>query len=338
LRVCFFVCSGSEANELALRLARAHTKGTDIICVDGAYHGNTTSLIDISPYKFDGPGGAGAPAHVHKVRMPDSYRGPYKADDSNAGEKYARHVGEAVDQITRSGKRLSAFICESAPGCGGQIILPDGYLKAAFSHIRSAGGVCIADEVQTGLGRVGSHFWAFETQGVAPDIVTIGKPLGNGHPLAAVVTTPEIAASFDNGMEYFNSFGGNPVSCAVGLAVLDLIEDEELQANALKVGAHLKAELESLKNNHQVIGDVRGKGLFIGVELVLDRETLAPAPKQAEYVVERMKENGILISTDGPLHNVLKIKPPIIFSRDNADQIVRVLDQVMTETFIRGNS
>ena len=331
LSVCFLVCSGSEANELALRLARAHTKGTEIICVDGAYHGNTSSLIDISPYKFDGRGGSGAPAHVHKVVMPDTYRGPYKADDFGAGEKFARHVGEAVEQISR--KRLSAFICESALGCGGQIILPDGYLKAAFGHVRSSGGVCISDEVQTGLGRVGTHFWAFETQGVVPDIVTIGKPLGNGHPLAAVITTPEIAASFDNGMEYFNTFGGNPVSCAVGLAVLDVIEDEELQENALKVGTYLKGELEGLKSKHPLIGDVRGMGLFIGVELVLDEETLAPGEIQASYIVERMKDRGILISTDGPLHNVVKIKPPIVFSDVHAKQFVTTFGHVLAESY-----
>src|SRR4029453_15018631 len=179
-------------------------------------------LIDISPYKFDGPGGAGAPPHVHKVIMPDVYRGPYSSRDKQAGEKYASHLREAVETIQAGGKRLSAFICESALGCGGQIILPDGYLRNAFRHVREADGVCIADEVQTGLGRGGSLFWGFETQGVVPDIVTIGKPLGNGHPLAAVITTREIAASFDNGMEYFNSFGGNPVSCAGGLAVFDL--------------------------------------------------------------------------------------------------------------------
>ncbi|MEK6410780.1 MAG: aminotransferase class III-fold pyridoxal phosphate-dependent enzyme [Acidobacteriota bacterium] len=335
LSVCFFVCSGSEANELALRLARAHTKGTDFICVDGAYHGNTTSLIDISPYKFDGPGGKGAPAHVHKVIMPDVYRGPYKADGPGAGKEYARHVGGAVEQIEKNGKRLSAFICESALGCGGQIILPDGYLREAYHHVREAGGVCIADEVQTGLGRVGSHFWAFEIQGVVPDIVTIGKPLGNGHPLAAVVTTPEIAASFDNGMEYFNTFGGNPVSCAVGLAVLDVIEEESLQENALKVGAHLKAGLEALKCKHPLIGDVRGSGLFIGVELVLDRETRAPATRQAAYVVERMKECGVLISTDGPLHNVLKIKPPMVLSTRNADELLVKLDEVLMESYLQ---
>ena len=337
LSVCFFVNSGSEANELALRLARAHTKATDIICVDGAYHGNTPALIDISPYKFDGPGGEGAPSHVHKVTMPDTYRGPFKADDPNAGRKYAADVKRALEEINDAGKRVLAFICESALGCGGQIILPDGYLKEAFAHVRRAGGVCISDEVQTGLGRVGSHFWAFETQSVVPDIVTIGKPLGNGHPLAAVVTTPEIAASFDNGMEYFNTFGGNPVSCAVGLAVLDVIEEERLQENALKVGAYLKSELEALKSKHPLIGDVRGLGLFIGVELVLDRETFEPAAKQADYVVERMKESGILLSTDGPLHNVLKIKPPIVFSTLDGDRLVARLGDLFAEDFLHSH-
>ena len=335
LSVCFFVCSGSEANELALRLARAHTRATEIICVDAAYHGNTSSLIDISPYKFDGPGGTAAPPHVHKVTMPDVYRGAYKANDPQSGEKYAQHVRDALEQIQRSGKRLSAFICESALGCGGQIILPDGYLREAYRHAREAGGVCIADEVQTGLGRVGSHFWAFETQGVVPDIVTIGKPIGNGHPLAAVVTTPEIAASFDNGMEYFNTFGGNPVACAVGLAVLDVIEDERLQENALKVGAYLKAGLEALKSKHSLIGDVRGLGLFIGVEFVLNRKSLAPAARQASYIVERMKTCGILVSTDGPLHNVVKIKPPIVFSQANANELVATLDDILAESFLQ---
>jgi 4-aminobutyrate aminotransferase-like enzyme len=338
LSVCFFVNSGSEANELALRLARAHTKGTDIVCVDGAYHGNTTSLIDISPYKFDGPGGSGAPPHVHKVMMPDTYRGPYKSDDPNAGEKYAGSVAEALERLQHSGKRVSAFICESALGCGGQIILPDRYLSEAYRHVRAAGGVCIADEVQTGLGRVGSHFWAFESQGVVPDIVTIGKPLGNGHPLSAVVTTPEIAASFDTGMEYFNTFGGNPVSCAVGLAVLDVIDEERLQENASNVGAYLRLGLEALMRKHQLIGDVRGMGLFLGVELVLDRATREPAVGQAAYIVERMMKRGVLISTDGPMHNVLKIKPPIVFSSVNADQLICLFDDTMSETFTQSVS
>ncbi|MFQ5398267.1 MAG: aminotransferase class III-fold pyridoxal phosphate-dependent enzyme [Anaerolineae bacterium] len=331
LSVCFFVCTGSEANDLALRLARTHTGRQDVITVDAAYHGNLASLIAISPYKHDGPGGSGAPPHVQKVMMPDGYRGAYKMSDPRAGKKYARHVQEAVERIQTQGRGVAAFICESLMGCGGQIVLPDGYLQAAYEHVRAGGGVCIADEVQVGFARVGSHFWGFETQGVAPDIVTMGKPMGNGHPLAAVVTTREIAASFDNGMEYFNTFGGNPVSCAVGMAVLDVIEQEQLQAHALTVGAHLKAGLSRLMDRHPLIGDVRGLGLFIGVELVQDQETLAPAASQAAYIVERMKALGILLSIDGPLHNVLKLKPPLVFTRENADCLVQVLDRVLAE-------
>jgi len=210
-------------------------------------------------------------------------------------------------------------------------VLPDGYLKKAYQHVREAGGVCLVDEVQVGFGRIGSHFWGFQTQDVVPDIVTLGKPMGNGHPIAAVVTTPEIAASFDTGMEYFNTFGGNPVFCAVGMAVLDVIEDEKLQENALNVGTQLKAGLKQLMQKYPLIGDVRGMGLIIGVELVLDRETLIPAAQHASYIVERMKENGILISIDGPLYNVLKIKPPMVFNEDNADLLVCTLDKIMAE-------
>ena len=216
-------------------------------------------------------------------------------------------------------------------GCAGQIVLPDGYLHEAFGFVRSAGGVCIVDEVQVGFGRIGTHFWGFETQGVVPDIVTLGKPIGNGHPLAAAVTTPEIADSFANGMEYFNTFGGNPVSCAVGMAVLDVIEVERLQRNALEVGSHLQKGLEELKTKYPLIGDVRGRGLFLGVELVLDRETLARATEQASHVIERMKEEGVLISTDGPFENVLKIKPPLVFTTANADLLVHTLDEVLAE-------
>lgn len=335
LQVCYFVCSGSEANELALRLARTHTRQKDTIVVDVGYHGNTSSLIEISSYKFDGPGGVGAPAHVHKVAMPDVYRGPYKQADPQAGEKYAQHVAEAVEQIQRAGQQVGAFICESILSCGGQIVLPPGYLPAVYQHVRAAGGVCIADEVQVGFGRVGTHFWAFETQGVVPDIITLGKPIGNGHPVAAVITTPEIAASFDNGMEYFNTFGGNPVSCAIGLAVLDVIAEEGLQANALVVGERLLAGLRGLMERHHLIGDVRGLGLFIGIELVLDRHTLEPAGAEASYIANRMRDHGILVSTDGPYHNVLKIKPPLVFTAENADFFVATLDKIMAENFVR---
>ncbi len=331
LRIFFFVSSGSEANELALRLAWTHTGRRDLIVVDGAYHGNSSSLIEISPYKFDGPGGRGAPSHVHKVPTPDIYRGRYRAPDSAAGPKYAGDVAAAIGKMRKQGREVAAFICEPLMGCAGQIVYPEGYLEAAFAHVREAGGVCIADEVQVGFGRVGTHFWGFETQGVVPDIVTMGKPMGNGHPLGGVVTTPEIAAGFNTGMEYFSTFGGNPVSCAVGLAVLDVIREEKLQENAQNVGAHLKAALNELKARHPLIGDVRGLGLFLGVELVLDLETLAPATAEAAYVAERMKERGILVSTDGPFRNVLKIKPPLCFTRENADLLVANLDQILSE-------
>lgn len=333
LSVCFFVCSGSEANELALRLARTHSGNDDIVVVDGAYHGNTGRLVDISPYKFDGPGGLGAPEYVHKVPMPDTYRGSYKRDDPQAGEKFAHAAGKIIDDIQGQNRAIGAFNCESLLGCGGQIVLPDNYLREVFKRVRAAGGVCIVDEVQVGFGRVGTHFWGFETQGVIPDIVTMGKPMGNGHPLAAVITTPEIAASFDTGMEYFNTFGGNPVSCAIGLAVLDVIEEEKLQQKALVVGELLLAGLRRLQEKYQIIGDVRGLGLFIGVELVRDRQTLEPAGREAAVVVEAMKDHGILISTDGPYHNVLKIKPPLVFTEANALQFVRTLDQVLKEKF-----
>jgi 4-aminobutyrate aminotransferase-like enzyme len=334
LRVCFFVNSGSEANDLALRLARAYTGQHDVVIVDGAYHGNLTSLVEISPYKFDGPGGKGAPPHTHKVDMPDIYRGAYKAADPQAGQKYARQVRTAVEQIQQQGRNVAAFFCESILSCGGQIVLPENYLREAYHYIRQAGGVCVADEVQVGFGRAGSHFWAFETQGVVPDILTLGKPIGNGHPLAAVITTADIADAFNNGMEYFNTFGGNPVSCAVGLAVLDVIAEEKLQENALTVGRRLQTGLQSLMAAYPLIGDVRGLGLFIGIELVLDRETLAPAAAHAAYIAERMKEQGILVSTDGPLHNVLKIKPPLVFSAENADFFVNTLDKILTEVTI----
>ena len=335
LSVCFFVCSGSEANELALRLARTHTRQKDIIVVDAAYHGNTTTLVEISPYKFDGPGGSGAPSYVHTVPVPDVYRGQYRGSDPHAGEKYANYVEEAIRQVQQNQSNLAAFICESLLSCGGQLVLPENYLKAAYRHVRNAGGLCIADEVQVGFGRIGTHFWGFETQDVVPDIVTMGKPIGNGHPLAAVVTTPEIAASFNNGMEYFNTFGGNPVSCAIGMAVLDVIAEEQLQANALQVGTHLMDGLRKLMEKHAIIGDVRGLGLFVGIELVLDRETLVPAAAQASYIANRMRERGILLSTDGPFHNVLKIKPPMLFTPANADFLVETLDEILAEDFAR---
>jgi 4-aminobutyrate aminotransferase-like enzyme/Ser/Thr protein kinase RdoA (MazF antagonist) len=331
LRVCFFVNSGSEANELALRLARVHTGRRDMAVVEVGYHGHTTSLIDLSAYKFAGPGGAGAPPWVHLVPIPDDYRGRYRREQGEAGARYASHLREAAEAAARQGPGLAGFICESIISCGGQVVLPPGYLAEAYRHVRAAGGVCIADEVQVGFGRTGTHFWAFQTQDVVPDIVTMGKPIGNGHPLAAVVTTEAIAASFANGMEYFNTFGGNPVSCAIGLAVLDVMEDERLQDRARTVGERLSAGLRGLAGRHALVGEVRGPGLFVGVDLVRDRVTRAPAAGEAAYVANRLRDRGVLVSTDGPHHNVLKIKPPMVFDARDADRLVEVLDVVLAE-------
>jgi 4-aminobutyrate aminotransferase-like enzyme/Ser/Thr protein kinase RdoA (MazF antagonist) len=332
LQVCFFVNSGSEANDLALRLAMTYTGSDEWIVIENAYHGNLSSLIRISPYKFNGPGGQGAPRNTHTVPMPDGYRGEYKHNDPGAGEKYARWVGQIVKTLVAEGKKPGAFIAEPVMGVGGQIEPPAGYLAEAFKQVRDAGGVCIADEVQIGFGRMGTHFWGFETQGVIPDIVTLGKPIGNGHPLGAVVTTPEIAASFVTGMEYFNTFGGNPVSCAIGLAVLDVIEKEGLQDNAQHVGGFLKQGLLRMKEEHRLIGDVRGRGLFLGVEFILDHGSLTPAGDHATYIVERMKERGVLLSTDGPYHNVIKMKPPMVFTIEDARFLLDTMESVLDET------
>jgi 4-aminobutyrate aminotransferase-like enzyme/Ser/Thr protein kinase RdoA (MazF antagonist) len=324
LRVCYIVNSASEANELALRLTRARTGRRDMIVLEAAYHGNTTSLIDLSPYKHLGPGGTGTPSWVHIAPLPDDYRGLYRRNDPECGRKYARHVAELA------GQHIAGFLAETCPSVGGQIMLPPNFLSAAYQAVRNAGGLCIADEVQTGLGRMGTHFWAFEAHGVVPDIVVMGKPLGNGHPLAAVVTTREIADAFDNGMEYFSTFGGNTVSCAVGLAVLDVLRDERLQEHALRVGDHMLRSLRPFVDRYPLVGDVRGSGLFLGVELVRDRETLEPAAAEATTIVNRMREMGILLGTDGPYHNVIKIRPPMPFDQSDADRLVETLDQILS--------
>jgi 4-aminobutyrate aminotransferase-like enzyme len=331
LRVCFFVNSGSEANELALRLARVHTKREDVIVLEHAYHGHTSTLIDISPYKFDGPGGSGKKPWVHVAPLADDYRGLYRRDDKQAGAKYARHVAEILERTRVEGRGIAAYIAETLPSVGGQIVFPPGYLAEVYSHVRAAGAVCIADEVQVGFGRLGTHFWGFETQGVLPDIVVLGKPIGNGFPLAAVITTAEIAESFNNGMEFFSTFGGNPVASAAGLAVLDVLEEEHLQEHALQTGTYLMRSLKSLQERNTLIGDVRGSGLFLGIDLVLDRDTRAPAPLQASYIVNGLRDCCILTGTDGPHHNVIKLRPPLVFSQADADLFVRTLDAILQE-------
>ncbi len=335
LSVAFFTNSGSEANELAMRLAKNFTQQKDMVVVEVGYHGNTQGCVDISSYKFGGPGGKGAPQHTQVVPIPDAYRGIYRGYTNETGLKYAVHVGEAIQKIQREGRGVAAFICESVISCGGQVTLPPGYLAAAAQQIRAAGGLLISDEVQTGCGRHGAYFWAFEEHGVLPDIVTIGKPIGNGHPLGVVVTTTAIADAFANGMEYFNTFGGNPVSCAIGQELLRVIKEEALQQNALETGAYLTTALRDLASRYPVIGDVRGPGLFLGLELVDDPIILTPSEQKANYLANRMRELGVLMSTDGPFHNVLKIKPPIVFNKKDADFLMGMLERVMREDAMR---
>ena len=329
LDVCFFVNSGSEANDLALRLARTFTGNTDVVVIDSGYHGHTSSLIEISPYKFNGKGGSGPGENTTVIPMPDTYRGLYKEDHKEPAMAYANHVDETLKEIKKGRRNLAAFIGETILSCGGQINPPKGFLNLVYKKIRAAGGLCIADEVQTGFGRIGSHFWAFESQGVVPDIVTMGKPMGNGHPIAAVVTTKKIAKAFANGMEYFNTFGGNPVSCAVALSVLETIEAENLQSNAKQVGKYFKKNLKDLQKEIEYIGDVRGEGLFLGIEFVTDRASRTPDPVFAKRVVEEMKGRKILLSTDGPENNVIKIKPPITFTKSDVDLVMQNLRYVL---------
>ena len=343
LDVCFLVCSGTEANELALRMARTHTGKVGAVVLDGAYHGNSSSVLNLSPYKFNGPGGKGLRPWVRMAPMPDLFRGIHRGPEREVAPLYAAHVGEAARALETEPTWFedrppgaAAFFHESILSCGGQIPLPAGYLAASYAAAREQGAVCVADEVQVGFGRVGSHFWAFEEHGVVPDIVTLGKPIGNGHPLAAVVTTREIAESFANGMEYFNTYGGNPVSCAIGLAVLDVIEEEGLQENAANVGRRLLEGLEHLRDRHPPVGDARGRGLFTGIEFVREGDGLEPAAVLADAAVQRMRDRGILLSTDGPDHNVIKMKPPLVFSAADADLLVSNLDRILSETaFLR---
>ena len=329
LNKCYFTNSGSESNDLALRIARNHSNSKETIVLEGAYHGHVTSLIEISPYKHDGPGGKGPPEYVHVVPMPDPFRGIYRGQSS--GLKYAAEVKTILDEIRSNDKRVSAFIFEPILGCGGQIIPPNGFLSRSFKMVRDNNGVCIADEVQVGFGRMGESFWGFETQNIVPDIVTLGKSIGNGHPLSVVVTSEDLSNEFNNGMEYFNSFGGNPVSCAIGHAVLKVIEEEELQKNAFIVGNELKTLLNEVKSVHDIIGDVRGKGLFLGIEIIRDLETLEPDKQVTHKIVNEMRNRKILLSSDGPDHNVIKVKPPMVFNSSNALFLVETLDKVLSK-------
>lgn len=327
LEVCYFTNSGSEANELALRLAHAYTQKHGVVALSGAYHGTTTALIDISPYKFDGPGGNGRPEHVQIAPAPDPYRGPYRGSSSAAD--YAREIDQAMVRADEAGHQAALLIAEPMLGTGGQIVPPPNYLPAAYAAARKHGALVVADEIQVGLGRVGTDFWASSALGATPDILTLGKPIGNGYPLGAVVATREVADAFDNGMEYFNTFGGSPLSCSIGLEVLNILRDEELPARAASVGRYFINGFGDLMGSHPCIGDVRGLGLFIGVEFVTDPVSREPATALARALVAELREQHILMSTDGVDDNVLKIKPPLVFNRHDVDRVLEAVDSIL---------
>ena len=330
LEVIYLVSSGSEANEVALRLARAVTGGAeDVLVQEHGYHGHTNATVARSHYKFARAGGFPCPPDVHVIACPDAFRGPHRGPD--AGARYVEEVERTLARLEAAGRRPAAMLAEAIIGCGGQVVPPEGYLAGAFDAVRRAGGVAIADEVQVGFGRVGSHMWAFEEQGARPDIVTMGKPIGNGHPMAAVATTREIADAFAGGMEFFATFGGNNVSVAIGAEVLRVVDDERLMENAAARGAQFFKEMKPLAARHPAIGDVRGRGLYLGVDLVTDRETRDPWTALAAHVAERMRDHRVLVSTDGPAANVLKIKPPLVISADEITRVVTTLDRVLEE-------
>ena len=329
LSMAFIVCTGSEANEIALRMARQATGKLGIICTNCAYHGNTTAVDELATGLY---GGATPSPNVKAVPFPESYR-PL---DGLAGEglatAYSDKVKQAIDEFEEEGIGFAGIlICPIFSGEG----LPDvppGYMERAMDHVRAAGGLYIADEVQAGFARSGEKMWGYRLSGVTPDIVTMGKPMGNGHPVAGVVARADLVNGFREQVMYFNTFGGNPVQCAVGMAVLDVIEQENLQENALVVGRHIRDGLRALQSEHELIGDVRGHGLFNGVELVTDREAKTPAPAEVKKIINAMKDKGVLINYIGMYGNVLKMRPPLPFSKDNADLLLSVLDDVLART------
>jgi alanine-glyoxylate transaminase/(R)-3-amino-2-methylpropionate-pyruvate transaminase len=327
LKVCYFTSSGSEANELAMLMARLHTGNFDLIALRNAYHGMTNQamgLSGISAWKQPLLHSIG----VHHAKLPDRLRGHLGYDDQEAGAKYAKDVKELIDHATPG--QIGGFFAESIQGVGGTIELPPGYLAKAYEYVREAGGLCIADEVQTGFGRTGSAFWGFENHGVVPDIVTMAKGMGNGAPIAAVVTTPEIAKSLTTRL-HFNTYGGNPVSCAAGMATLKVMQEENLQAHCHELGEHLLAGMRSLQAKYDRIADVRGRGLMLGMEFVTDGESLEPDPALTAAVHDAAKDHGLLLGKGGSSGNVLRIKPPMCITREDCDFALAVLDAAIGE-------
>jgi 4-aminobutyrate aminotransferase-like enzyme len=323
LNKVYFVNSGSAASDLAIRMAKIHTGSEKLMVMEHGYHGHTQAATDISDYKFNHPKGQGQKNYILKTKIPDTYRGQYT--NENAGKLYAK---EAIEQINNSEDSISAFISEPIVGCGGQVPLAKGYLEHLYPAIRNQGGICISDEVQTGFGRLGDCFWGFEAHNVIPDMVIIGKPMANGHPMGAVVCTDEIAESFGKGVEFFSSFGGNPVSCSIASAVLDVIEEENLQENAKNVGDYYKSLLLDLQKEYDCIGDVRGSGLFLGMEIIKG-DKIEPDTNLASHIKNELRNQHILISTDGPFDSVIKTKPALCFTKENARTVVERIDLIL---------
>lgn len=325
LSICMFVCTGTEANELAVRVARAVSGHRGTIVMEYSYHGNSTLISEMSTFDSEAKD---RPAHVIAVEPPNVYRGPFRKGEGELGVKYSALVDHAIAELYARGQNTAAFMCDSIFDSQGGLEAPPDYFQLVYEKVRSAGGLCIADEVQAGLGRTGK-MWGFEQYDVVPDIVTIGKPLGNGHPMAAVITTPEIAEAFAKSTVYFNTFGGNPVSAEVGKAVLSTISEQRLVRNAKETGGYLRNALEQLARKHPIIGNVRGMGLYQAIELVLDQDTLQPAVAEARKLPDALKEKGVLVGLSGRYGNVLKIRPPLVFSRDNVDQLITALDATL---------
>jgi len=326
LDTAMFCCTGSEANELALRIARASTGGTGIIVTDYAYYGNTQALYEISTESIPADE---VPDHVVTVPEPGTYRGSHRGAD--AGERYAACVHDAIELLLSRGIKPAAFVIDTIISCSGVVSPPAGYLSKVAGIIRAAGGLFVADEVQPGFGRTGENFWGYEADDFVPDIVTMGKPMGNGHPLSAIVTRRELVDDFGKRSDYFNTFGGNPVSCAAGLAVLDVIENENLQQNALDVGRHIVDGLWNLAETHECIGDVRGTGLFLALELVTDRDERTPATELVAKVINDLRDRGVLTGSIGPDANILKLRCPLVLSKADADYMLGILGDVLSE-------
>jgi 4-aminobutyrate aminotransferase-like enzyme/Ser/Thr protein kinase RdoA (MazF antagonist) len=328
LSVCAFVNSGSEANDLAWRMAKAFTGHGGALIMEDAYHGITEAADAVSP--SGNPAGAMG-AHVRALAAPDDYRGPFRRGAPGLARRYADFADAAIASLAEAGLKPAAFFIDSTFLTNGVLEPPEGYLARVFEKVRAAGGLCVADEVQAGFGRMGDVMWGFETHGVTPDIVTLGKPVGNGHPVGVVVTRPAILDAFARQTSFFSTFGGNCVSAAAALAVLDVIERERLPENAATVGAHLKRGLQGLMEKHPLIGDVRGRGLTLGVELVRDRTALTPAREETREVLNRMRDHGVLVGSEGRHGNIVKIRPPLVIGRVEADLIVAALDAALTQ-------